>query len=156
MKNILSACYIIALSLWVGGISIFTFVVTPALFRSFDRDLAGRIVGALFSGYFFYNLALAIIALLLLLALGSFFTPLAHRWSLVLVAAALIINLFVAFKLHPEIRQVKQEVHSFEGAADDSPARKKFRKLHALSAVLNLLLLADGTVLLVVAGVFRK
>jgi uncharacterized membrane protein len=154
--NIWNFCYNVTLSLWVGGISIFTFIITPAIFRSFDRDMAGTIVGKLFPGYFTYNLALSVIALGLLVAIR----PMPAKWgfksSLILVACAVIINLFVAFKLHPDIIRVKQEIHSFEGRTDDAPARKEFRKLHAISASLNLLLLADGITLLFISSVLKK
>ena len=57
--------YNLALALWVGGIITFTFIVTPAIFKSFGRDMAGEIVGKLFPGYFLYNLVLAALAFIL-------------------------------------------------------------------------------------------
>lgn len=148
MSNIWNFCYNLILSLWIGSIFVFTFLLTPAVFRSFERDMAGRIVGTMFAGYFTYNLALSVLALILLVIIRSFLTGPGFKLSLILVICAVIINLFVAFKLHPDIRKVKQEIHSFEGPAGDSPLRKKFGKLHAVSASLNLLLLADGITLL--------
>jgi hypothetical protein len=148
--------YNLVLSLWVGGISIFTFLVTPVVFSSFERDMAGKIVGKLFPGYFAYVLVLSVFAFILLLMLRPLFSKFSYKLSLGLVVCALIINLFVAFKLHPEIRQVKQDIHSFETLSDDSPIRKRFGRLHAVSAVLNLLLLADGITLLVLSTVVNK
>lgn len=156
MNNIWSFCYYLALSLWVGGISIFTFIVTPVIFRSFERDMAGKIVGKLFNGYFMYNLALSVLSLLLIMTLRFLLGKTGFKMSLILVACAVIINFFIIFKLHPEIVRVKQEVHSFEVQADNSPARKEFRKLHAVSASLNLLLLADGIALLFISSVLKK
>ncbi|RJQ44721.1 MAG: DUF4149 domain-containing protein [Nitrospiraceae bacterium] len=156
MNKVWSFCYNLILSLWIGGISIFTFIVTPAVFRSFERDMAGRIVGKLFPGYFIYNLALSALALALLIMIRSFLTSKAFKFSLVLIICAIIINLFVAFKLHPDINRIKQEIHSFETPADDSPLRKQFGRLHAVSATLNLLLLADGITLLVFSSVMKK
>src|SRR3972149_3851447 len=54
-----SAVYRLALSLWVGGIALFTFVVTPVIFRTHGRDAAGRIVGSIFPVYFRYGLVVA-------------------------------------------------------------------------------------------------
>jgi hypothetical protein len=51
---------------------------------------------------------------------------------------------------------VKQAVTSFERESPDSPMRKRFAKLHAVSAVLNLLLLADGIALLVVSPIVKR
>ncbi len=148
--------YNLVLSLWVGGISIFTFIITPVVFRSFERDMAGEIVGKLFPGYFLFTLLVSALALLLLLASGFHFEKAGYRLSLLLIAAAVIINLFVSFKLHPEARRVKQEIHSFDSATQESPLRKRFGQLHAISATLNLLILADGVALLFISTVFRK
>jgi hypothetical protein len=155
MKTFVHSVYTIILALWVGGISLFTFIVTPEIFRSYTRDAAGEIVGKLFPGYFMFTLVLSALALLALLFSRSLFGKKGYRWSLVLVALAIAVNIFVSFKLHPEIRQVKQEVHSFQALAEDSPARKTFRKLHAVSMTLNLMLLADGVTLLLIST-YRK
>lgn len=142
--------YDLTLSLWVGGMAIFTFIVTPAIFRSFDRDMAGRIVGALFNGYFFYNLALAVIALVLVLVVWPDRAQMAFKASLLLIAIAIAVNIYIAFKLHPDIVEVKRQIASFETTPKDSPLRKQFTRMHAVSAILNLLLLADGVTLLVI------
>ncbi len=48
MTAFIHSVYISILALWVGGISRFTFIVTTKIFRSYDRDKAGEIVGKLF------------------------------------------------------------------------------------------------------------
>ncbi len=156
MTAFIHSVYIIILALWVGGISLFTFIVTPKIFRSYDRDKAGEIVGKLFPGYFLFTLVLSVLVLLLLPLCRYLFGQAGFLWSLVLAVIAVAINLFVSFKLHPEIRSVKQEVHSFQSLPDDSPARKTFRKLHAMSMTLNLLLLADGVTLLIISASLKK
>ncbi len=156
MKATTYSLYTVVLALWAGGIAAFTFVVTPVIFRSYPRDMAGEIVGRLFPVYFGYNLALAVLAGALFLLVNADRTATANRLSLLLLAAAIIINLFVVFKLHPDIVRVKQTVSSFERESPDSPARNSFKKLHALSAVLNLALLADGLALLVAAPFLKK
>jgi len=148
--------YDLVLALWVGGMAIFTFVVTPVIFKSYGRDMAGEIVGRLFPGYFLYNLGLCAAALVLFFLLAADRPALPYRLSLVLLSTALIINLYIAFKLHPEAVRIKQEVVSFERESPDSPARKKFRQVHGMSAVLNLVLIAQGATLLVVSPLLRK
>jgi len=148
--------YSLVLSLWVGGIAIFTFIVTPVIFKSYPRDQAGEIVGRLFPGYFLYNLVLAALVLVLFFIVANDQSKLAYRLSLVCAVTALIINLFIVFKLHPDAVRIKQQVTSFERESPDSPARKQFRKLHGVSAVLNLVLLAEGIALLVAGPLVRK
>jgi uncharacterized membrane protein len=156
MNTVLSACYTIVLALWIGGMTLFTFVLTPVIFRSYGRDMAGEIVGRLFPGYFLYTLVLSIVGLVLISLLTPGRTAPAFRLSLCCAIMAVVISLFIVFKLHPDTVRVKQQVVSFERESPDSPARKEFRKLHGVSAVLNLLVLADGVVLLLVGQLTRK
>lgn len=146
--------YTLMLGLWVGGMAIFTFIVTPAIFRSFDRDAAGGIVGKLFPGYFLYTLALTIAACILFFLVADL-SRMPARISIALIAAAICISLFVNFKLQPAAVSVKQQISSFVTESPDSPTRREFRRLHAISALLNLLLLADGTALLLIAPLIR-
>ncbi len=156
MKVSWFSLYNLVLALWVGGMAIFTFIVTPVIFKAYDRNIAGEIVGHIFPGYFLYNLILAAAALILFFLLGTERATFVNRLSLALLAAALIVNVFIVFKLHPAAIKAKHEVASFEREAPDSLARKKFSRLHALSASLNLLLLADGITLLLVSPLLKK
>ena len=156
MKLSWFSLYSLILTLWVGGIVLFTFIVTPVIFKSYPRDQAGEIVGRLFPGYFLYNLVLAALVLILFFIVANDQSKLAYRISLVCVVTALLINLFIVFKLHPDTVRVKQQVSSFESESPDSPARKQFRRLHGISAVLNLALLAEGIVLLITGPLVRK
>ena len=156
MKSILPALYTLTLSLWTGGMALFTFVVTPSIFRSFGRDQAGEIVGKLFPGYFTYLLALSALALVLFFLLGAEQAARPYRISLALLVVGVIINAYILFSLHPRTVEVKQQVASFERAAPDSPARKEFRKLHAVSAGLNLFLLLDGAALLAMSPLLKR
>jgi uncharacterized membrane protein len=156
MKVSWFSLYNLVLALWVGGIAIFTFIVTPAIFRSYGRDMAGEIVGKLLPGYFIYTLILTLLALFLfLLAARDSLLP-DYRLSLSLLILSLAVSLFVAFWVHPTTVDVKRAIASFEREPSDSPAKKRFARLHALSASLNLLLLVDGIVLLVVAPGLKK
>jgi uncharacterized membrane protein len=147
--------YNILLALWIGGMFLFTFVVTPLIFKSYPRDSAGQIVGNLMPLYFSYNLALTVGALALLFLVARDHSQALFRVSLLLIGLALVMNLFVRYKLYPDTVRVKQEVASFE-RDQDAPARKKFTRLHAVSASLNLLVLADGLALLLIAPLLKR
>ena len=64
MMYLLTICYNLAVSCWLGGATLFTFLLTPMLFAGYSRDLAGNIVGLLFPGYFRWGLACGAVALL--------------------------------------------------------------------------------------------
>jgi hypothetical protein len=146
-----TSLYTLTLALWTGGMALFTFIVTPAIFRSYARDQAGEIVGKLFPGFFLFCLAVSTASLILFFLLDAEKTSRPYRISLFLLVVAVIINAYVLFSLHPRTVEVKQQVATFERSAPDSPARREFRKLHAVSAVLNLFILLDGTSLLVLS-----
>jgi hypothetical protein len=156
VKNAGYFFYLLVLGIWTGGIFMFTFIVTPVIFKSFDRDMAGSIVGRLFPGYFFFILVAVALAAALLFFAWSARTGTAFRISFALLVIALSLALYTNFSLHPRMQNVKQEITSFESISADHPSRQRFRKLHIQSAVINLMLLVDGVALLALATLARK
>ena len=156
MKSTGYFLYLLLLGIWTGGIFMFTVVVTPVIFKAFERDLAGSIVGRLFPGYFFFILITVALAATFLFFAWSARTEAAFKVSVILVVIALAIALYVNFSLYPRMQSLKKEIPSFESASSFHPFRLKFRKLHAESAVLNLILFADGVALVALAAFSRK
>ena len=155
MQQVWYTGYIVVLAFWTGGMALFTFLVTPAIFRSFGRDRAGEIVGRLFPGYFTTNLVLSVLALVLFfLAFRDRDTAFATI-SVTLLFTALMLNCVHTFLLHPRIIRIKEMVASFE-AAPGSPERARFRRLHAVSAAMNLTVFLCGMALLVLALLMRR
>ena len=143
--RILPVIYSLAVPFWVGGVAIFTFVLTPIIFRVNDRDTAGRIVGTLFPGYFKWGLACGAVALLSLLIMrGRNFVP-----ALLILILILSVTAFQAFSIEPRAAAIKKEIPSFVTTPKDHPLRREFSRLHAISAVCNLTVFAGGVVLLV-------
>jgi uncharacterized membrane protein len=148
--------YRLALSLWVGGIALFTFVVTPTIFRTNGRDAAGKIVGSIFPAYFRYCIALAVLALLARIAAGEAFGA-ARQWiGTFLIATAILLTSFQAYGLAPRMEQVKRSVTSFGTASTEDPARKEFSRLHGMSMIVNLAVLLEGITLVVASGSLRR
>ncbi len=147
------ALYTLAVALWAGGTAMFTVLVTPMIFRSFPRDLAGEIVGKLFPLYFPCTLALSAAALVAFLAAARDRSGPGARLSLALLVFALVVNSYVSFKLYPDAVAVKRQVASFERESPDTPARRQFARLHGLSMGLNLGVLADGVLLVLLLPV---
>lgn len=150
MRAIASFCYLLALALWVGGGALYTFVLTPVIFAAYPRDTAGEIVGTMMPHYFHFQFAAAAVAALGIIVLRRTWPGRRRTLCLVLVLGALAVQCFVQWRLYPQILAVKSRVASFE-SAPDAPERKRFRTLHGVSMLLNLLILADGTLLLALA-----
>ncbi|MEW6427259.1 MAG: DUF4149 domain-containing protein [Thermodesulfobacteriota bacterium] len=115
---IASILYRLAVSCWLGGAALFTFVLTPALFQSFNRDLAGNVVGVLFPGYFRWGLACGVLALAALSL-----APLRHRTaSAIVIAVMLAITSAQALVIEPRAAALKKEIASFETTPAGRPA----------------------------------
>ena len=141
--NYIDMLYRLAISLWAGGNAIFTLMLTPILFKTESRDIAGRIVGNLFPGYFRWGLACGLIALVCRLAGRGFDLKL----PVIVLALMLAVTSFQAFYVEPRAAELKKQIGSFEKTSKDDPLRKQFSKLHGVSAVCNLTVLAGGVLL---------
>ena len=137
--------YRLAVSLWAGGNAIFTLMLTPILFKTESRDTAARIVGNLFPGYFRWGVACGVIALVCRLAGRGFELKL----PVIVLAVMLAVTSFQAFYVEPRAAELKRQIGSFEATSKEHPLRKEFSKLHAVSAVCNLTVLAGGVMLVV-------
>jgi hypothetical protein len=135
--------YRLAVSLWAGGNAIFTLMLTPILFKTESRDVAGRIVGNLFPGYFRWGMACGVIALVCRLA-GRGLDP---KLPVIILVAMLALTSFQAFYVEPRAAELKRQIGSFETTGKEHPLRKEFSKLHGVSAVCNLTVLVGGVVL---------
>jgi len=143
--SFLTVLYRLALAFWVGGVALFTFVLTPILFKTQPRDLAGKIVGVLFPGYFRWGLACGAVALLcLLLQRGRNFAP-----ALVLLVLMLAATSFQALVIEPKAAAIKKQIGSFETTSKTDPLRREFSRLHGISAACNLAVFVGGVVLVV-------
>jgi putative copper export protein len=148
--QITAAIFRLALAFWVGGAALFTFVLTPTLFKTQPRDLAATIVGVLFPGYFRWGLATGAVAVICLLILrGRYFLP-----TLILLVLMLGLVSYQAFSIEPRAAALKQQIASFETAGKDDPLRRKFSKLHGISMACNLIVLLGGIVVIILPGRF--
>ncbi|WP_319588525.1 DUF4149 domain-containing protein [uncultured Desulfobulbus sp.] len=144
----LTILYNLAVSCWLGGAALFTFLLTPKLFAAYPRDLAGNIVGLLFPGYFRWGLACGAVALLCqLVNRGRFAVA-----SLLIIATMLILTSVQAFIIEPRAAELKQSIPSFETTSKDDPLRVQFRTLHGISMAANLAVVAGGVILVLLAS----
>lgn len=143
--QVVAAIYRLAVALWLGGAALFTFVLTPILFRSESRDVAGRIVGLFFPGYFRWGIACGVIAIVCRLVMGGKWTAPAA----VIIALMLTLSSFQAFYIEPKAAEIKKQIVSFETTPKDDPMRRQFSKLHGVSAVCNLSVIAGGVILVI-------
>lgn len=138
--------YRLAVAGWVGGASLFTLVLTPTIFKSFDRDMAGQIVGALFPGYFRWGLVCGGVALA---AIFMSSTLERKKIAVPLIVVMLALSSIQAFVIEPRAAAIKKQIPSFATAAKDDPLRRQFGKWHGVSAGLNLAVIGGGIALII-------
>lgn len=142
--NFVNILYHLAISFWIGGAAIFTLLLTPIIFKTQTRDMAGQIVGVLFPGYFRWGLVCGGCVLLCWLFMKE-------RSLLVagIICAMLALTSFQAFYLEPRVAGLKQQIASFETTPKEHPLRREFGRLHGISAACNLAVLGGGIVLII-------
>jgi len=156
MHPVASAIYRLALALWVGGMSAFTFVVTPVIFRTQTRDSAGKIVGAIFPVYFRFCLGVAVVALAARAAAGVAFSGARQLAGTALVVFSVMIVSYHTFGLAPRMAEVRATIVSLETAPKEDPARREFSRLHGLSMTLNFVVILAGAILILWYETFRS
>ncbi|HSM00581.1 MAG TPA: DUF4149 domain-containing protein [Candidatus Limnocylindria bacterium] len=156
MRQVASAIYRLALALWVGGMSVFTFVVTPVIFRTQTRDSAGKIVGALFPVYFRFCLVVTAAAFVARAASGKAFAGARQLAGTALLVFCLAIVSYHAFGLGPRMATVREMVVAPEAAPEEDPARREFSRLHGISMTLNLVVILAGAILILWYDAFRR
>ena len=149
--------HLLAIITWIGSVIFFSFVATPSIFKTFDRKVAGDIVGAIFPKYFMLTEAAIFVALATLVFVGlkTGMTG-AIKVGLVLLASALIVASFSGFYIGPKAREVKTEYRAETDETKVAELKKSFGKLHGISMALNIFNLLIGLVLVYFALTYLR
>jgi glycerol-3-phosphate acyltransferase PlsY len=129
--------HVLALSLWFGGGVMFTFIVTPSLFRTFEGTLEfGIAVGPLFPLYFALQGACGIVALVTAWGWTRSHPDRIQRVRLAVIAVAVAI-LLAAWPVVGKVEALR-----FARNAGEEAARAAFGLWHGVSLLLNFGVLA--------------
>ena len=135
MQKFAESLYLIAITLWVGGMWAIGYMAAPVLFSSLgDRQLAGMIAGKLFALIGWVGLACAAYLLIFLFVRwgGRFFKS-AVFW-LVLVMGLMVVA--SQFGIQPLMAQLKSDALPREVMV--SVLRDRFATWHGVSSILYL------------------
>jgi hypothetical protein len=135
-RTLLSSAERFLLTLWIGGMWVTGYAVTPVLFATLDdRMLAGNIAGRLFDLLSWVGLACGVL-LLILYGLWQGHAG-RRRWRLWVLGVMLLVTLVGAFGLAPAMQQLKQAAGS--ALVPGTDLYRQFARLHGLSSSLFLL-----------------
>lgn len=120
MHIALALVSLLSLALMLGGMVFFAAVTTPVAFTRLEREQARHYIRGLFPVYYLWVLGTSAVAALALMASAPF--------AAVLMAACAALTLWLRQGLLKSIR-----------AADDAGDQPRFRRLHRISVIANLL-----------------
>lgn len=149
MRRVSEALYLVAITLWVGGMWAIGYVAAPVLFSSLgDRQLAGLVAGKLFALIGWIGLgAAAWLLLFLVVRWGGAVFKRAVFWLVVLMALMVAAS---QFGIQPLMAQLKADALPRE--VMESVLRDRFATWHGVSSILYLVQSLLGLWLVVWSG----
>jgi hypothetical protein len=144
----LRVLHLIALSLWVGSIVFFSFIVAPGIFGALPSQEAGRVIGTIFPRYYGLGIGCGLVTVLSALALqwqgnGDW------RIGLALTTGMLALTLYAGLVIQPRAAAMRPLLHD---PATEATTKPEFDRLHKLAVALNVIVLLDGLVALGLRG----
>jgi len=131
---------ILALGVWLGAMTFFSFAAAPIAFSVLEREAAGRLVSAVFPIYYTVGGAAGGLALgvSLLMALGARRSRPLLLGIAVLLLLAVALTVYAGTVLLPETQEARAQVRA---APADAGASLEFSRLHQRAVVLNLMVM---------------
>jgi uncharacterized membrane protein len=136
--------HLMSIVVWLGMLIFFTFIAAPAIFRELPKETAGQVVGRIFPKYWLTGYVASVISLATLVA-ASFMGQAWPGWRLLVLVVMAVISFYSGLVVGKKARSIKARIK--QGSDDKEALGRDFKKVHALSAVLNLTVIALGLVL---------
>lgn len=136
MRSLSEALYLIAITLWVGGLLAIGYIAAPVLFASLgDRQLAGLVAGKLFALIGWVGLGSA--AYLLIFLIGRWGGRVFKRAVFWLVILMALMTAASQLGIQPLMAQLKADALPRE--VMESVLRDRFATWHGVSSILYLI-----------------
>lgn len=155
MFDLIRVIFWMALAFWIGGLTLFGMVITPALLRSLDREQAGKTAGCLFPAVDRWTSLWAVAASCSLVwGAGRLGRDPRLIFLQLLVFGTTLLTLYVAWLLHPQIQDHRQNMErpEFQGTVHLEKLQFVFQQLHRRSVKLHAVTLFLGWFLLALAA----
>jgi len=144
--NIARFLHLFSLVFWQGSLIFFTFFAAPAIFKTLQREQAGDVVGRIFPRYWALGYIGSIVCLCSLLYL-SYQSGVYPKKRLILLFVMTVITFYSGLSVGSKARAVKARLRLSSTGPEKDGLQRSFKKIHALSASLNLLVFVLGVFL---------
>ena len=137
--------HLMSLSIWVGSIVFFSFFAAPSIFKKLPREAAGDVVGDIFPKYRAIGYASSAVLLVTLAIMMNSEKDSQYSRPVLLVLMAAI-GLYSGLVVGKQAASIKAGMKASADAEKKETLRAEFRKVHAISSILNMSVLALGIV----------
>jgi len=151
LASFLNILFQISISLWVGSIAFFSFIVAPGVFRELPREMAGDLISKLFPQYYYWGYLFGIVATASLFLKGIFQAPF-PALRLALLLFMLGCSFYAGVKIHPQAHLSKTILRTMEESPEKEIKQKEFSMLHRQSVIFNSLVLLSGLIVLIITA----
>ncbi len=141
--HILRFIHLLGITVWVGSLIFFTLIATPVIFKNLPRETAGEVVGHIFPKYWVLGYVASVVTLGSLVAL-SYAQRSFPAFRILLLVIMLGVTFYSGLVVGKNARNIKAEIKTAEETVNKEELRSKFKRVHALSAVLNLSVILLG------------
>ena len=131
----------LSLTVWLGGLIFFAFVVAPALFSILpSTHLAGLVVTRALTVLHWMGIVSGVVYIFSSIAYSRLTTGSAHPFALrhVLVSVMLILTCISQFAISPRMHALRTSVGEIGSVPPDNPVRVQFNALHVWSTRLEM------------------
>ncbi len=152
MLILFQVLYLLALVVWVGAIVFFSFCAAPSVFKVLEREKAGEVIGDIFPKYWLLGYVCGVVGSLSLVLIGisggGFY---AGRFVLFVAMTAL--GFYSGLVVGKKAREIKADMYADKDDGEKERLRSAFKKIHAKSAILNMVILAFGLVIVYLTAI---
>ena len=144
MLELLGFIHLLSIVVWLGMLIFFTFLGAPSIFKTLPKETAGDVVGSIFPKYWITGYITSVLATATLIAISSIQMAW-PGWRLPILIAMTVISFYSGLVVGVKARSIKAKIR---GGSDALEALKRdFKKIHAVSAILNITVITLGLVL---------
>ncbi|HLC18716.1 MAG TPA: DUF4149 domain-containing protein [Thermodesulfobacteriota bacterium] len=146
LHDVVRFIHLLSIVLWVGSLVFFSFFAAPSIFKVLPREAAGDVVGDIFPKYWAVGYVSSVLALatLVMISLMEKNFP-AVRVLILSVMTA--VTFYSGLSVGTKARAIKAEMRAAEETSAKEELGKGFKKVHAISSALNVVIIVLGVAL---------
>ncbi len=141
--QIIRFIHLLGITVWVGSMVFFTLIAAPSIFKNLPRETAGEVIGHIFPKYWILGYVASFLTLGSLVAL-AYMQRSFPALRILLLIVILGLTFYSGLVVGKNARNIKAEIKTAEETVNKEELRSKFKRVHALSAVLNLCVILLG------------